>query len=119
MPDTTALFDGSPVVRATKVATAKAVNLVAVSTVAATIPAVANVGNGKLKRVLQNQGTQAVLYSLGGTASATNYHGTLAGGTGAKDGKGGSVDLSDWPGAVSVITEASTSVVSVQEIIVQ
>ena len=73
--------------------------------------------NGRvLIRTLQNTGTTPVLYALNSTASATNYHGILAAGLVVRDGLGSVVDLSNWRGTVSVVTETGTSVVSVFEL---
>lgn len=68
-------------------------------------------------RVLQNVGTVPVLYRLGGTAAADNYHGVLAPCTAARDGLGSVVDLSAWRGSVSIAVESGTGEVAAIEIV--
>jgi hypothetical protein len=69
------------------------------------------------KRTIQNVGTVPVLYCLGTTASATNYHGVLAPGSVARDGLGSVLDVSTWRGSVSVAVESGTGVVAAFELI--
>jgi len=69
-----------------------------------------------LKRAIQNTGTNAVLYAIGSVASTSNYHGILAGGTAVRDGLGSVVDLSSYPGQVSIVTESGSSTVALVEL---
>lgn len=68
-------------------------------------------------RLLQNVGTVPVLYRLGGTASASAYHGVLAPCSTARDGLGSVVNLTAWRGSVSIAVESGTGVVSTVEIV--
>ncbi len=68
-------------------------------------------------RLIQNVGTVPVLYSLGSTASSTNYHGVLAAGLNARDGLGSIVDLSNWKGSVSIAVESGTGSVATLDLI--
>lgn len=58
-----------------------------------------------LSRTIQNTGTAPVLYAIGTVVSSTNYHGVLAGGLADRDGLGSLLDLSRFPGRVSVMVE--------------
>lgn len=68
-------------------------------------------------RVMQNTGTQPVLYALGSTCATTNYHGVLAAGNATRDGLGSIVNLSSWKGSVSVMCETSSGTVVTMEIL--
>lgn len=70
-----------------------------------------------LLRTMQNTGTKAVIFAIGSTVSLTNYHGILAAGSVARDGLGSVVDLRNWRGTISVMTETGTSTVSLMEMI--
>lgn len=92
-----------------------------VSTTSNTVALAANVTAGGYEnvrlRLIQNIGTVPVLYCLGGTASASNYHGVLAPGIAARDGLGSVLDLTSWKGSVSVAVESGTGSVSTVEVI--
>ena len=67
--------------------------------------------------ILQNVGTNPVLLRLGAAASAANYNYVLSKGTGAKDGLGGELKLTNYQGAIHGITEASSTVISITEMV--
>lgn len=68
-----------------------------------------------LVRTVQNTGTVPVLFAIGSTVSATTYHGVLAGGAVAKDGLGSILDLSNWRGTVSFMTESGETTLAPME----
>ena len=69
-----------------------------------------------LFRSMQNTGTNAVIYAIGSVASTSSYHGVIAGGSAVRDGLGSVVDLSRYPGQISVITESGTSTIAIVEL---
>lgn len=69
-----------------------------------------------VSRYMQNTGTVPVIYAIGSVASTTSYHGILAAGTVVRDGLGSGVDLSRYPGQVSVVTASGSSTVCLVEL---
>ena len=85
------------------------------TTVGGTVIAAAN--DTRKEITLQNNGTQPCIICLGGTPTTTNYHLVLAKATANRDGLGASITLDWYKGAITGLTESSTTVISVMEII--
>lgn len=116
--DATYYFSGTKNISQVATVTAKAPQLLTITAVATSVPAMTNsLFGATVTRTIQNCGTVPIYYCLGGTASSTNYHGILAGGVAEKDGLGSVVNISAWPGAVSLKTEAGTATVVITELI--
>ena len=92
--------------------------IISTTTNAVVFDATVSTGPERIRqRTIQNVGTVAVLYRLGGTASDTEYHGVLAPGSAARDGLGSVLDVSNWRGTVSIAVESGTGVVVATEVI--
>jgi hypothetical protein len=84
--------------------------LLNVTSATTTVPAITNtLTSVTTTRTIQNCGTNAILFCLGGAVATTNYHGVIAGGNAVRDGLGSVLDISRWPGAVSLMTESGSS----------
>lgn len=59
--------------------------------------------------ILQNQATTALFVKFGASASTTDYHVVLKGGSAAADGNGGTVSLDNYTGAISVASATTPS----------
>lgn len=67
--------------------------------------------------ILQNNSTEPAIVRLGGAASTTAYNFVLSDCTANRDGKGASVTIDNYQGAIYGIVESSTTMVSVTEIV--
>lgn len=96
-----------------------ATNIISTTSNAVAMPACASTGGPESVRLrlLQNVGLVPVLYCLGGTASAANYHGVLAPGLAVRDGLGSVVNLTAWRGSVSIAVESGTGTVVAVEVV--
>lgn len=95
-------------------ATARTPNVRSVTSSTAVEVFTAGVGN--TIKMVQNNGTNALLYGIGVVPTTSSYHGTIAGGTRARDGLGTSVDFSAVSVPIYVITESGTTEISVLEL---
>jgi len=59
--------------------------------------------------ILQNQATTPLFVKFGSSASTTDYHVVLKGGTAVQDGNGGTVSLNSYTGAISVASATTPS----------
>lgn len=69
--------------------------------------------------ILQNCGTEPCLIRLGGDPAVAAFNFVLEDGTAARDGKGASLRIDNYQGAIKGIVEANTTVIAVTEIVDQ
>jgi len=85
------------------------------TTVGGTVIAAANTSRKYI--VLQNNGTIACIVRLGGDPTNAAYNFVLAPATAARDGKGGSITIDLYQGAIKGLTESSSTIISVTEVV--
>ena len=116
--DTTFYYSGTQNISQVHTVTAKVPRLVTVTNGPVSVAAMtSSLFGATVTRTIQNCGTNAILYCLGGTVATTNYHGAIAGGNAVRDGLGSVLEISKWPGTVSMMTENGTATAAVTELI--
>lgn len=69
----------------------------------------------RVRLIIQNQDSQAVLLSFDEDASVANYSMTLSGTSGVRTGDGGTYATESWKGSINGFTETGSTVLSIFE----